>query len=866
MDDIIMKEPNETNEKEENDFTFAEKIEDMVIYSYENIKISLKDILELIKDVKEECTKSIPNSNLELNIDNVDESFFSFSIKQKTGTWILRTPIKVNMLNKEIDIVCVEQLEHYLMKCYAKPKLYCSCQKILEVSIRNLKFHGKHKYSIEECESQENPSNESLEFEIKKYKNAFIQKTFPSPNDFEKNFEHYFKMEEEGKKLTGPFFIFDDDENHRQFLAREFVENKDFGKKRCYFGVSGKGKSITLIGALKYLPSHDKIGTLYINCKTLKNLLDKQEYKLIKKILTDEILFLFYNNYYNYIECYKKIMQYNYYGCKSFWTIINIILKECSKINKKFIIGFDQYNDSIDEKKYLNNFEDTYLSNNNKFKFIVISSMNETDVRKQKMDYLFVKNNDKNIFEIDSLCQNFNTNFNQYELDAFTKLGKTFKAYNEIQLKDNKTEIKNYINLKKRKYLFKLFLFYKGNKNEKFNPNLSEEMIMKNSSVYEQLLSFQLDYKYSYSEITEIIKNIPFKYFNVKEYKQNNYIVEPGFPLIREIMEDFYKYLIVKRYFGPIKSLANKKGSAFSTIFELKIRYDFYSPIRGSVPYFKNFVIDGSVTMEVIIPKKSEKKQTIDFIQKLELDKAYLVEQKQFGGKHLDFLIIHMTKEPKVFGFQVSTYKQKIFKNLSETYNILNKRLYSAFNIDLKQENLYFGYIFDYSRKEEQKYKSMVNNCIKNNMKYSYYDFDNNVLYNDKGKETHDIYDIVGMIKIQKKDKPIEQYFQNLFLNSNNPFNKLNSGQKNTIVDLLKLEKKDKSISSLKFINQQKNIITNENYVSIVPNCENNSLAIFYILNECLISKIIDSNKKVQDNTIYYSDKFDIYEIIKKQN
>ena len=66
-------------------------------------------------------------------------------------------------------------------------------------------------------------------------------------------------------------------------------------------------------------------------------------------------------------------MQYNYYGCKSFWTIINIILKECSKINKKFIIGFDQYNDSIDEKKYLNNFEDTYLSKNKKFKFIVIS-------------------------------------------------------------------------------------------------------------------------------------------------------------------------------------------------------------------------------------------------------------------------------------------------------------------------------------------------------------------------------------------------------------------------------------------------------------------------------------------------------------
>jgi len=858
-----MLEPNETTEKEENNFSFAEKIEHMVIYSEENIKISLKDILELIKDVKEKCTISINNTNLELNIDEINEIFFSFSIKQKTGTSILRTPIKVNMLNNEIDIVCVEQLEHYLKKYFTKPKLYCSCRKILEVSIRNLKFHGKHSYSIEECELREIPSNESLEFEIKKYKNTFIQRTFSSPNEFEKNFEHYFKMKE-GKKLTRPFHIFDDDENYRQFIAQEFIENKDFGKKRCYFGVSGKGKSITLIGALKYLPFHNKIGTLYINCKTLKNLLDKQEYKLIKKILTDEILFLFYNNYYNYIECYKKIMQFNFLGCKSFWTIINTILNECSKIKKKFIIGFDQYNDDIDKKNYLNKLDDRYLNNNYKFKFIVISTMNETDVRKQKMDYLFEKNYEKKIFEIDYVCQDFNTNFNPDELDAFTKLGKTFKAYNEILLKGNKTEIKNYINIKKRKYLFKFFLFYKEDKSEKFNPNLSEEMIMNDSSFYEQLLSFQLNYKYSFSEIIEVIRNIPFKYFNVEEFKANKYIVEPRFPLIREIMEDFYKYLIVKRYFGLIKSLANKNGSAFSTIFELKIRYDFFSPIRGSVYYFKDFVIEDSVNMEVIIPKKREKKQTIGFIQKLELDKAYLVEQKQSGGKHLDFLIIHMTKEPKVFGFQVSTYKQKIFKNISETYNILSKRLYSAFNVKVKEENVCFGYIFDYSRKEEEKYKSMINNCHKNNMKYSFYDFDKNVLCNDKGNETHDIYDIVGVLKLQKKDKTIEQYFQNIILHNYNPLNKLNDCQITTVVDLLKLETKDESISSLEFINQQKKIVMNENYVSIVPNFENNSLMIFYIADECLESKIIDSNKKVQDNSMYFSDKFDIYEIIKK--
>lgn len=44
----------EPNDIEENNFTLAKKIEDMLIYSYENIKISLKNILDITKDVNEE--------------------------------------------------------------------------------------------------------------------------------------------------------------------------------------------------------------------------------------------------------------------------------------------------------------------------------------------------------------------------------------------------------------------------------------------------------------------------------------------------------------------------------------------------------------------------------------------------------------------------------------------------------------------------------------------------------------------------------------------------------------------------------------------------------------------------------------------
>ena len=128
-------------------------------------------------------------------------------------------------------------------------------------------------------------------------------------------------------------------------------------------------------------------------------------------------------------------------------------------------------------------------------------------------------------------------------------------------------------------------------------------------------------------EITEVIRNIPFKIFNVKEYKENYYIVEPRFPLIKEIMEDVYKYLIIKKNFNVIKNLVNKKGSAFSTLFELKVRYDFYPPIRGDVDYFKDFVIQDSVNMEIIIPKKKENiyLNCFVFIKKIKMKNSILV-------------------------------------------------------------------------------------------------------------------------------------------------------------------------------------------------------------------------------------------------
>ena len=179
--------------------------------------------------------------------------------------------------------------------------------------------------------------------------------------------------------------------------------------------------------------------------------------------------------------------------------------------------------------------------------------------------------------------------------------------------------------------------------------------------------------------------------------------------------------------------------------------------------------------MEVIIPKETDKIKPT-FIKKLQKNVSYLVEQKQYGGKALDFLIIRMTKNPEVFWFQVSTFKPDIFTSLSTVYKVLIERLNICFDIKINKDNLYFGYIFDYSRKKDLEYLSMINNCQNNKMKYSFYDVDSNTLYDSNYHETHDIYKIADKHPLNIKGYGIN-YAKNKDIKDYNPMNELTSGK-----------------------------------------------------------------------------------------
>ena len=70
-----------------------------------------------------------------------------------------------------------------------------------------------------------------------------------------------------------------------------------------------------------------------------------------------------------------------------------------------------------------------------------------------------------------------------------------------------------------------------------------------------------------------------------------------------------------------------------------------------------------------------------------------------------------------------------------------------------------------------------------------------------------------------------------------------------------KKETNDFYISTKIFDYKQSNIPFNENYVSIALDFQDN-LIIFFYANKLLISKIISSNKVVDNNKVYFSDNF----------
>ena len=134
-----------------------------------------------------------------------------------------------------------------------------------------------------------------------------------------------------------------------------------------------------------------------------------------------------------------------------------------------------------------------------------------------------------------------------------------------------------------------------------------------------------------------------------------------------------------------------------------------------------------------------------------ELDKKsdYIIEQEVFGGKTLDFIIIHFENgNPYVYGFQVSIFKQTIFtiEGLRKSYSNMITLLEKYFGIFFENSHMYFGYIFNFEGILTQRYNKMLNDCKDEKLKYCFYNPEKQKFLNEFGKEITSINDVVSKV------------------------------------------------------------------------------------------------------------------------
>ncbi len=850
-----------------NDFTFHYSLKEMFL-SFNDCKISLEEIYTIIEETnKKEEIKVEVNQPLMiylekygklLLVNEFNDLFFSFSIEQKIGIKLLRKKIIAKYQNKQIEFVSPEQFTLFKNQ-FKLTHFNCSCsKKPLQLNFYKLCAHENHQIDLVNYYQIKNYNSEELVKNILNHPNEFIHKKFDSPESFEKNFKYYFHFNNQ-KQINGEFEIFEDKEKIRRKLSLQLSMQINFGEVLHYFGSSGKGKTVTLIGTLKYLVNHNFYGTFYINCKSLRILLKKNMDNIVKEILIDEIAYLYPNQYDVYVEFCEMIKNFNFYDSFSFWDLIQNILEKCNMISWQYIIGFDQYNNSNDKNNKLSFFKNNIFKKNNKFKVIVFSSMNENDIREIKINTLFDQKSNLNMYiEIDEIFNNLEINFsNNEEKEIFIKLGKTLKAYNEIKI--NKYNLQGFLDEKKKKYLCKIISFYSKESIKNYNQTIEKLLDIKDDYYY-KLLSFKINEPYSKKELKNIIDNIPFRFFNIYDFDEDEYYIIPNFPLIDEIIKDIYNFLIINRNYFVQKNLFNNKGNALGTLFEYKVIYHL-SPNLNNIPTitFNNFTITKSIKIKVLIPKKNQNLNKIKFIQKLDKGITYLILQEDFGGKDLDFLIINMVSdEPNIYGIQVSIHKVPIFTRdyLLKSYDSLIQVLKKSFQLKINLNNLYFGYIFDYSRKTDNDYIKMIDNCKKEKLLYAFFNINDNKLYLKDHNELKDINEFV--IKV----------YDNTTIYRNLDITKMLQNYKNyeisdeeiqKIINLLSNELK-KSIKNLTFIKKTDRIEYSNNYVFI--NFSNkNQIIILFFQNNKINSKIITLNETKNINQIL-TNKFDKYQII----
>ena len=243
-------------------------------------------------------------------------------------------------------------------------------------------------------------SKEAFDNFLEKYKAKIdiIGRIFRSGIEFDPNFQTYFFQFE--RMAFEPFKVLPDkiDEKNKEPKRAKFMEQikkSEPGKKYRIFGHSGIGKSTGLICALKY-DLKPNVGSLYINLKSMRKLLEAKNFNKIRQIFIDEIIFLFHDNYDNYATLANSIKDFQF---SSVWELIEFVLDKIKDMKvEKFIIVFDEYKKKNDQFDAYSQLCKKYLEGSKVLSFVRVSPQNDNpDIREDFIKAILNKDFTKNV-------------------------------------------------------------------------------------------------------------------------------------------------------------------------------------------------------------------------------------------------------------------------------------------------------------------------------------------------------------------------------------------------------------------------------------------------------------------------------------
>ena len=863
------------------DFEKKFKIDDMIAFIDENNnKITIKDIYNSYNLQKEEIKKKFevePNSQYVLKItskikvviDGAPQELMIIKLNNSLEINLLKEPVRLKLiyLNQtiETDLVSTRQY-NYIREKYKNPLFYCkTCSYKSSSTIFDFSRHNHHDIYIMEDEKIEIIDINNFDDFFKKFDKK-KPREFETILEFDKNADIYFNK---FKKIDlKKKFIFIPNIPLRIELMEFLESSAKEEKNNMIYSLSGIGKSFSAIYQLKYCFDLTQYGTLYLHCKFLAKSMDNFDFKSIKKVLIDEIIFLFRNNQDMYNKACNLIKGFIFTMEKDYIDLIKelFLLLDNKKI---YIIVFDQYRKKYDTKNKINNIINFFSMRKN-FKFTKIMSMNDEDVKEFKITSLLngvsldISTNSI-IKEIVAVDYNPFENNPDYNL-VLNQIGKNIKNYNELNnIIENSTEenkddnIKEYLNSKKGQIKKKILEFFDISDEKIYNMN--------------KLLMISVDHEYDKKGILDSYKIIPFKYFDIIK-EDNHYKIKYCYECIPEIIKELLGELFEKdnSFFINLMNSAEIKEGNKGYIFEQMV-VDFFSPKNNNFFYrIKDLTIFDSFQIPKFIPRKNEVNIPL-LDKKITLKKTnYLIKQKIFGGKNVDFaLLYNIGDEPLLFVFQVSILKRIIFTKeyLTKQLNTLINYIKNFIeNLNINAGNVFFGYIFSTIKSDSNEFKNMINNCKNQDLSFCFYDYTKKAFFDKEQKYIlSNIKDMISWPFIINPTiyKKFENSNKKFFPSSTkNPFCPLTKFEEIKILSIVRYYIEPK-ISLLTYHNtgnynqtSKSNLIYYARLKSIVPSKKAPSFLLFSYSNSTYVFDLNLTKTKLKINNSIY----DIYSIV----